>query len=71
MDKYEVMKAALEQCIELFDKALPKFNWGASFLDAEAIRLLNETPGKARAALGEARRQHAFDTLPDDFEAPH
>lgn len=39
---------------ELIDKALPKLNWGASDLDADAIRLLNETPGKVDQALAKA-----------------
>ena len=30
---------------------LPKFNWGVSALDANAIQLLNEVPGEVRAAL--------------------
>ncbi len=42
---------ALLAAQELFDKALPKFNWGASALDATAIKLLNEVPGQVRAAL--------------------
>jgi hypothetical protein len=43
--------AALERCAVLFDEALPKFSWGASFLDADAVRLLNEVPMQAWAAL--------------------
>jgi hypothetical protein len=39
------MLQALKQCKRLIDEALPKFNWGASALDANAIQLLNETPG--------------------------
>lgn len=35
---------ALLQCQALFQQALPKFNWGASALDANAIRLLNDVP---------------------------
>lgn len=42
---------ALQAANECFDKALPKFNWGASFLDAEAIRLLNNAPVKVKMAL--------------------
>ena len=45
---------ALLDCVVLFQNALPKFNWGASALDAEAIRLLNEVPNKALAALTKA-----------------
>jgi len=43
--------AALIWCQKLFRDALPKFNWGASALDANAIRLLNEVPGIVAAAL--------------------
>lgn len=42
---------ALEACKEMIDTALPQFNWGASSLSADAIRLLNETPAKVTAAL--------------------
>lgn len=37
---------ALAAANRLFEEALPKFNWGASALDANAIRLLNEVPAK-------------------------
>lgn len=43
----------------LFDEALPKFNWGASFLDANAIELLNRAPGAILAALEKAERDAA------------
>lgn len=43
---------ALKACKEMIDTALPQFNWGASSLSADAIRLLNETPAKVIAALG-------------------
>lgn len=49
-----VLLAALQACERLFSKALPKFNWGASFLDANAIRLLNEVPAVAREAVAKA-----------------
>lgn len=39
---------ALKEAEKLIDVALSKFNWGASFLDAEAISILNETPIKIR-----------------------
>lgn len=42
---------ALKQAQELFDKALPKFDWGMSALDATAIKLLNEAPRKVSAAI--------------------
>ena len=46
------LEAALLAAQELFEKALPKFNWGASCLDNKAIKLLNDVPiivGKALA----------------------
>ena len=48
---YLAQRAALQRCQRLFDEALPKFNWGASALDANAIQLLNEVPGEVAAAL--------------------
>ena len=42
---------ALMQCQRLFKDALPKFNWGASFLDANAIQLLNDTPARVDKVL--------------------
>lgn len=42
---------ALKLAQRVFDEALPKFNWGASALDANAIQLLNEAPAKIRAAI--------------------
>ena len=35
---------ALEAAQKLCREALPKFNWSASCLDANAIRLLNDVP---------------------------
>ena len=40
----DAMLTALNAAKRLFDEALPKFNWGASALDANAIRLLNDVP---------------------------
>lgn len=45
---------ALKACRQLIDEALPKFDWGRSSLDGDAIRLLNETPGIVRAAIAKA-----------------
>lgn len=45
------MRKALEAADELFKYALPKFNWGASFLDGKAIDLLNTVPTQVAAAL--------------------
>ena len=48
---------ALQAAQRLFKEALPKFNWGASFLDANAIQLLNEVPEKVNAAIDAAKGQ--------------
>lgn len=45
---YEELEAAIRQTLRLIDEALPKFNWAASALDANAIRLLNDTSVKVR-----------------------
>lgn len=45
------MIAALTRAESLFREALPKFDWGKSALDANAIALLNEVPGEVRAAI--------------------
>lgn len=42
---------ALNAAKQLFDEALPKFNWGASALDPKAIGLLNEVPRAVQAAI--------------------
>lgn len=42
---------ALQAAHDCFTQALPKFNWGASFLDAEAIQHLNTAPIKVKQAL--------------------
>ena len=46
---------ALQAAQRLFKEALPKFNWGASFLDANAIQVLNEVPAKVNAAIRAAK----------------
>lgn len=46
---------ALEACQRLINEALPKFDWGKSALDGNAIQLLNEVPGQVSAALHLAR----------------
>lgn len=48
---FHKMRKALEAADELFKYALPKFNWGASFLDGKAIDLLNTVPTQVAAAL--------------------
>ena len=46
-----ILISALQRADQLCHEALPKFNWGASALDANAIALLNEVPNEIRAAL--------------------
>jgi hypothetical protein len=41
---------AIDSAIAIVEKALPKFNWGASALDAEAIQALNDGSIDIRAA---------------------
>lgn len=48
----EDAQSTMRLCKRLFDEALPKFNWGASCLDANAITLLNEAPIAVRRAIG-------------------
>jgi hypothetical protein len=48
------MIAALARAERLFKEALPKFNWGKSALDANAIELLNEVPGEVSRAIAKA-----------------
>ena len=55
---------ALQAAQRLFKEALPKFNWGASFLDANAIQLLNEVPVKVDAAIATYLQTLAVTTLP-------
>lgn len=52
MHRADILRIQLERCLQLFDEALPKFNWGASFLDSNAIQLLNEVPAEVRTILG-------------------
>lgn len=53
------MLKALIAAKKMCDEALPKFNWGASFLDANAINLLNSTPGQISAAIRAAEAEKA------------
>ena len=48
----ERLRAALLIVKRMCDEALPKFNWGASRLDANAIKLLNDAPLAVMRALG-------------------
>jgi hypothetical protein len=45
---------ALRLTQRMFDEALPKFDWGKSALDANAIQLLNEAPIAVSAAIRKA-----------------
>jgi len=47
----ERLRAVLARVEALIDVALPRFNWGASALDAEAIQLLNEVPIEVKRVL--------------------
>lgn len=47
----EVITSALQNTQRLFAEALPKFNWGASCLDANAIQLLNIVPSQVNGAM--------------------
>lgn len=47
--------SALELANRMNQEALPKFNWGASFLDANAIQLLNDAPLAVSRALDKAK----------------
>lgn len=48
------MLAALKAAYRMIEEALPKFNWGASTLDANAIHLLNDAPVKVAKAIAKA-----------------
>jgi hypothetical protein len=50
----EELLEALRLTKRLIDEALPKFNWGASALDAHAISLLNQAPRAVNAAIAKA-----------------
>lgn len=47
----EAFVNALQRAARLINEALPKFDWGKSALDANAIALLNEVPIDIRIAL--------------------
>lgn len=57
------VQEVLKRAVRLFDEALPKFDWGKSALDANAIQLLNEVPGEVRAALKELDAEPARPTI--------
>ena len=51
----ERVETVLARVERLVDEALPKFNWGASVLDANAIGLLNDVPGEVRKLRADLR----------------
>jgi hypothetical protein len=53
-------ETALQLARRLFDEALSKFDWSASGLDANAIRLLNDAPGRILVALERAEQDAAM-----------
>lgn len=55
VERFTDLVAALVAADALIKYALPRFNWGASALDAKAIALLNEVPGIVSTALVNAR----------------
>lgn len=66
---------ALRLCQRLFDEALPKFNWGASALDANAIDLLNRVPAEVARVLASYESDYVVMSREeyDDllFQIPH
>jgi len=50
---FDKLVETLKQVERMNREALPKFNWGASFLDANAIQLLNEVPLMVSKTLSE------------------
>lgn len=48
---------ALEAADKLFREVLPKFKWDSAFLDADAIRQLNETPSLVAKALADTEEK--------------
>lgn len=67
VNAHQTLVEACKAADKMIREALPKFDWSASALDANAIRMLNETPGIIAAALalaeGGERRQQAADAL--------
>jgi hypothetical protein len=54
VNAHDALVEALRSADRLIKKVLPKFNWGESALDANAISLLNEVPAKVTTALKRA-----------------
>lgn len=59
------MLAALVAVKQLVNEALPKFNWSASALDANAIRLLNDVPLIVQRAIHAATEEGIADGSDD------
>ena len=53
-------REALKLALRLCEEALPKFNWGASCLDANAIQLLNTVPAAIKAALAQPAQEPEY-----------
>lgn len=49
--KLQITLMALSRCEKMIEEALPQFNWDASALSADSIKLLNEVPLEVRRAL--------------------
>jgi hypothetical protein len=56
VNAHDALIEPLKRSQELFEKALPRFDWGNSPLTAEAIKLLNEVPIQVSAALALAEK---------------
>jgi hypothetical protein len=57
VNTYGALVEALEQSQDMIKEALPQFNWGASGLDGDACRLLNQTPAIVAKAIELAKVQ--------------
>lgn len=49
------IEEALNAVKQMCEVALPQFNWGASFLQSDGVKLLNEAPQAATKALATIR----------------
>lgn len=56
VNAHDALIEALKRSQELFEKALPQFDWGSSALTAESIRLLNDVPIQVNTALALAKK---------------
>lgn len=55
-ERLELLEA-LRGMVDMHDQLSSRINWGASYLDAEAIRMMNEAPIAARAAIAGAQQE--------------